>query len=295
MLIDCREAVGVCKITNMKICLLTAHPEVHASRRLREEILRLQLPLTVLNPLQLSFTSTDAEKFDLTLNRFSAVDDKDGFIQSLTQSSQWGRQVNSADVRLKFWDKTRQKVWLMQNGLPALAFWSHRGELDDKRWRQFSEHHQGAGWVLKVNRGQKGIGVHFIDSEAELLGWFETLWRLGDQDFVVEPKLQLDREYRLTILAQKPWALLERKGFKGNFHQGGQAQELKVNEVSRLLRELVERMCLIPADYLSIDILEARESLYISDLNTAPGFEQLETITGRNFAANLLEVILPKA
>lgn len=287
--------MGVCKITNMKICLLTAHPDVHASRRIRDEFLRLKLPLIVQNPLQFSFTSTDAEKFDLTLNRFSAVDDKDGFIHSLMQSPLWGRQVNSAEVRLKFWDKTRQKVWLLQNGYPALPFWSHRGELDEKRWGQFSEHHQGAGWVLKVNRGQKGIGVHFIDTEAEILGWFETLRRLGDQDFLVEPRLKLEREYRLTILAQKPWALLERKGVKGNFHQGGQAQELKVNEVSKPLRELVERMCLIPADYLSIDILEARDSLYISDLNTAPGFEQLEAITGRNFAANLLEVILPKA
>ncbi len=279
----------------MKLCLLTAHPEVHATRRIKEECELLKLPLQVINPLQYSFTSQSEEKFDVTLNRFSAVDDRDGFIRTLMLAKFWGKQVNSSDIRLQFWDKSRQKIWLMQNGFSTLPFWSHRGELDLKRWEHFALSRPQDGWVLKVNRGQKGIGVHFIDTESELMSWFETLRRMGDQDFLVEPRLRIEREFRLTTLHHKPWALLERSGEKGNFHQGGLARELKMGEAPQPLVDLIERFCEIPAHYLSVDILQSQNTLYISDLNTSPGFEQLEATTGRNFAANLLEVIRLKA
>jgi glutathione synthase/RimK-type ligase-like ATP-grasp enzyme len=210
----------------------------------------------------------------------------------------WGQQVNAWEIRQTLWDKTRQSLWMAQQRWPLLPFFTHRGSLtaEDPACRAFHDQHLTAdGWVLKMNRGQRGVGVHFLQTEAELLSWCETLWRMGDQDFLIQPRVAQGPEYRLTLLGQKVWAVLERSSDKAvaNFAQGGEARELPLADWSPELRSLIDRITAHPvAHVLSLDVLVSAQGLVISDINTVPGFEQLEAVTGRNFARDLLGVVL---
>lgn len=279
----------------MRICLLTQHPETFSSRRLLEEAKRLGA-VTVLDPLRVRIARpAHVESFDLTLNRVAAVE-ADSFLATLLQLPQWGRQSNAWETRQQLWDKTRQALWLEARGLPFVPFFAHRGPLtpQDPDWRAFAEAHASErGWVLKVNRGLRGIGVHFIADTRELFAWLETFYRLGDQDFLVQPRLAPGPEFRLTLLGTEVWALLERTGSAGpaNFAQGGSARELASPPAE--LRALVERLSALRlADLACLDILVGPQGPLVSDVNLVPGFEQLEAVTGRNLGRAYLGQLL---
>jgi hypothetical protein len=280
-----------------KFALLTLHPSGHAARRLVEEASALKLELSVLNPMNVAVTwpSTSSVNFEKTLNRVSSVEGSE-FLFTSMRLPHWGRQYNAWSLREALWDKSRQALWLSEQGIASLPFFSFRGAMsaDNKSWRAFAAAHQtNNGWVLKMNRGQRGVGVHFLKTEAELMGWLETLWRMGDQDFIVQSHWQASAEYRVTVLAGKLWAVLKREGEgKANFAQGGEAQEIKLSEGPRELSKLVEQLAALNADYLSIDILQGPRGLVVNDVNTTPGFEQLEAVTGRNFAQDLWKTLV---
>jgi hypothetical protein len=284
----------------MKTSVLTQHPRNHATGRLIAEGCALGLNVEVVAPYECRVhwpLTEETKRFDLTLNRLSSIEDE-SFVKTLMNWPVWGRQVNAWEIRQKLWDKTRQALWMAEHDWPCLPFFTHRGPLtpNDPYWRAFAKRYAAPfGWVLKMNRGQRGVGVHFMKTENELFSWLETLWRMGDQDFFVQPCVPPGIEYRVTTLGQKVWAVLERKSVHGvaNFAQGGEARELTLSEWPAELKSLVELITAHPvADVLSLDILISPAGPVISDINTVPGLEQLEAVTGRNFAHDLWKSLL---
>lgn len=280
----------------MKVALLTQHPGNHACQRLLAELPTLQV--IVPETCRIQWPLLDATpRFDLTFNRIASVA-SESFTTTLMNWPVWGRQVNTWEIRQTLWDKTRQSLWMAQESWPALPFFTHRGQLErtDAGWRAFHDQHKTSeGWVLKMNRGQRGVGVHFLKTESELLAWLETLWRMGDQDFFVQPRVPQGPEYRITLLGQKVWAVLERSSHeaRANYAQGGEARELPHQEWPAELRPLIERITARPvADVLSLDVLLSAQGPVISDINSVPGFQQLESVTGRNFAGDLIRGLL---
>lgn len=279
----------------MRICLLSQYPGTFSNLRLCEEAQK-RGELVRTDPLSVRIAYPGgAEAFDLTLNRIASVED-DSFLWTLMELPSWGRQSNPWEVRKRLWDKTRQALWLASLGLPFVPFFAHRRALleTDLRWQQFARDHATAhGWVLKVNRGMRGIGVHFLAHTTELFQWLETLYRLGDQDFLIQPRLAPGPEYRVTFVGAKPWAVLEREAMAGpaNFAQGGKARELK--ELPQELKGLVDQLSGHSiAELVSLDILMGSSGPVISDVNLVPGFEQLEAVTGRNLARDYLAHLL---
>jgi hypothetical protein len=275
----------------MRICLLTQSPETYSNQSLLKAAQK-HGNIEILNPLQqrISWPSTQSS-FDKTLNRVSSVE-ADNFIWTLFQEQRWGQQYNAWKIRQELWDKSRQALWMSKYGLPAIPFFMHRRALSesDPEWQHFSAKHKTAhGWVLKMNRGMRGVGVHFFSDTRDLFHWLETLHRLNDQDFIIQPRIATGPEYRITLLGQEPWALLERSGGSGiaNFAQGGAATEL--TSYPEDLKPLIDKLTAKPiADLLSIDILLSSEGAVISDINTVPGFEQLDQVTRRSLASDLL-------
>ncbi len=276
----------------MKIALLTTRPETASNLRLREAARRLG-EVRVVNPWEQKLCLTQERAcFDLTLNRVSAVEN-DPFIFSLMASQRWGRQSNPWEVRQRLWDKSRQALWLHQQGIRALPFFAFRGQLTaaDEAWRSFYQRNdRGQGWVLKVNRGMRGVGVHFLKTEGEVLAWCETFYRLGDQDLILQPRLKGGTEWRATFVGGKLWALLERRGADGespaNAAQGGLARELK--SAPGDLAPLLEQLTPLAPEFCSIDILADAAGPVVSDVNLVAGFEQLDAITGRELAREYL-------
>lgn len=280
----------------MRVCLLTQHPHLFTQQRLVSELREFKIEADVIRPENNCWVlPNSAIPYDLTFNRLSSVE-SGPFETALSSLPRWGTQVNSWDLRLKLWDKARQIIWLNEYDLEAPPSMMIKGPIDQNHlaWKEFvSEHSTGHGWVMKFNRGQKGIGVNFIESEKALFDWVNTLFRMGDQDFLIQPKLSQDQEYRLTLLGGKPWCLLKRYGEKGNFAQGATAEEVTPGNYPKGIQGLIDRLSdLGDTSYLAIDIIMVNHRPYILDVNTMPGVEQLETVSGRNFIKDLIRLSL---
>ena len=210
----------------MKLCLLTHHPHIYTHRRLTDECAKVGLGLSVPSIKQSCWVWPNSQTpFDLTFNRLSAVE-SGAFERALSILPLWGRQVNPWELRQQLWDKAHQAVWLGKLGLSSPPSFMHQGPLSSvhAEWESFAQDHRSKlGWVMKFNRGQKGHGVNFVADDQALFSWLETVYRMGDQDFLVQPRLAVLSEYRLTFLDGKLWALLQREGEKANHAQGGKA------------------------------------------------------------------------
>lgn len=280
----------------MKICLLSLNATHFATRRLVEEAKVKGLKIDLINPkeLRLSWPSPRLDQFDLTINRISSVDMNE-FMASVCELPLWGRQVNRWSLRQRIIDKSRQSFWLAENHLPSIPFFTHRGAIDqeDPSWIHFKNQlpQSSNGWVLKMNRGQRGVGVHFFKLESELFHWLETLYRMGDQDFIIQPWLKVMSEYRVTILNKSVWAILIRSssdGARANFAQNGEALECldPPKDLSRIIDTL---LAIKEVEALALDVLQTAEGFFISDVNAVFGFEQLEAVTKRNYAADFID------
>lgn len=272
----------------MRACLLAHHPNNFAGKRLQEE---LRGKCEVIRPqdMRWSWPSINNKTFDVTFNRLSTVE-SGAFERAIGALPSWGKQVNPWDLRLALWDKAHQAMWLGQRGVAAVPSFMVQGELlkDDPSWRAFVQQHGQQEWVLKFNRGQRGVGVHFVKDETELLAWLETLRRMGDQDFLVQPRLHEGFEGRLVLLDGQPWAWLERTGERANFAQGGSAREILWKDAPTAVKKVAEQLS-IPGTALAIDLWVA-DQVHVMDVNTVPGFEQLEAVTGRNFVKEFVNM-----
>ncbi len=276
----------------MKSALLSQHPANHATRRLIEEAQLMNLSLAVINPQDCVLCLTQTKhSFDFTLNRISAVEMNE-FYSSLLHQKSWGKQVNSLELKLLWRDKVHQLTWLSQNGFKVIDLFAFRGppQKFSEQLQKFFANNPSDKWMLKMNRGQRGVGVHRINSKAELESWLETLWRIGDQDFIIQPQLALINEWRLSLIGDEFVCVLKRAHSQGkaNAHPGQAVEWVKAPP--RKLLDLIESFKkAVVFDYLALDVLEDDSGLYINDLNTTMGFEQLEKITGYNIARLILD------
>ncbi len=249
----------------------------------------MALSLEVIDPQTLILSPVPRNVFDLTLNRISVVEMNE-FYSALLHQNCWGRQVNSLELKLQWRDKAHQLLWLSKNGFRIIPFLCLRGKPDrfQGELQAFLSHHQE--WVLKMNRGQRGVGVHTLNSTAELEGWLETLWRMGDQDFLIQPRLKVRHEWRVNLIGTDFMCVLKRASRQGKANAHPEQEVAWVKDPPQELRELVEGFKRAAKfDYLALDILEDAEGLFINDLNTTMGFEQLEKITGYNIARLILD------
>lgn len=280
----------------MRVSLLTHHPQQFTQQRFVTEARALGFELSVLRPTDICWQwPNKLSKFDVTFNRLSVVDST-AFELSLGGLPTWGVQVNPWELRLKLWDKSRQVLWLAEQGLAPAPTFMHKGHItsEDPQWRAFAqEHDDSKGWVLKFNRGQRGVGVNFLADEAALFGWLETLSRMGDQDFIIQPRLDNTQEYRITLLNGRPWALLKRDGGRANFAQGGTAEEVPLKDWPKEIQQIIDVLGRVGAGtYLAIDVLLTAKGARILDVNSCPGVEQLELVTKRNFTRDLMRASL---
>lgn len=142
--------------------------------------------------------------------------------------------------------------------------------------------------VVKTLRGNQGRGVYFTNKK-----WWEKFLTecilKNDYNYIVGPKL-FGKEFRIFLIKGKRPIILQRIGRgKANFHQGGGAKLVETSEFNDLIT-LIDKS--IDYTYLAIDFIITSQDPVIIDINGVPGIEQLEAISKRNIAFELLESII---
>ena len=184
-----------------------------------------------------------------------------------------------------FRSKERQYEFFNQHSLPCLP-WVSFERYQSEFASSFPE------LLVKPDRGQGGWGIEVHD-RFSLEEWREQRKLAGDTQWVIQPFIKSPRELRIFFIGEEVFCL-ERLPVSGqvraNYRQDGEAKVVKLDtKLEVLVLDLIAKS---KAVYGAIDLLLIEEEVYILELNTVPGIEQLEKVTGLNIMQKLVAKFL---
>lgn len=203
----------------------------------------------------------------------------------MAQSLPQERIINPIPALRRFRSKSVQYLWFEELDFPVLHWLPVKGTdliTVEKFFRLYPE------VVVKPLIGQGGWGV-------EALKWstFRSWWKKKqgkDENYLIQPFIKGARELRYFFIKDSLSITLERKvrsGVAANFRAQGSASVTELPaEFQVTINRLIEKS---GAYYGAIDLLIDDGELIILELNTVPGIEQLEQVSGLNIIQHLLK------
>ena len=259
-----------------KICVVAKNKDTYFIKRLIEEV---RDGVVIFNPwMDIEFPSAN-----LYLSRCTGVYNSDLDLMFLKTISK-NKLVNSFEVLKLFRSKINQYEWFDKEDIPSLPWLPIKGSdllTIEKFFRLYPE------LVVKPFIGQGGWGVQKL-TWPEFKSWKKK--KSSDENYLLQPLVKDGKEFRYFFIKGKSPIILERKaksGIAANFRSQGDAQ------ISTLPGQMMDKIQILvessAAHYGAIDLFIKGEQLYILELNTVPGIEQLEKISGINIIRELLE------
>ncbi len=254
-----------------KLCIIAKNKETYFVKRLTEEVGEV----AVFDP----WSDYLLPEASLYLVRTTGVYKSD---LDLMMIKTLPKVVNSYKSLQLFRTKKSQYLWFEENNIPCLPFVSLK-DADPLVPEKFTVLYPEV--VVKPDIGQGGWGIEVLKRET-LRAWMKK----HDQDYLLQPYIKGAQEFRYFFLKGLDPIVLERKaktGISANFKQSGLAGLSKIpQEHESQIQRLID---LSGAHYGAIDLFIHDGELLILELNTVPGIEQLEQVSGLNVAQNLLK------
>lgn len=292
------------------VSLICSQPNTHSVQRFLVEGKKLKLSMNLIDIKNCLISDNFTPVTDVVLHRSTALNFDDLDIALLRQFELKGAfAYNSAKALLLTRNKERQIIELKNLGHTPPPSLFLRGKVDQAhlenalhleldRWQKKKYANIPDQFVLKTVRGNKGIGVNLINGRESLLSILETFWAMGDQRFILQPFLNHKLEYRLFYQKGKSPIIVEKKshnGFKANAQRSTtKLLNEKPNELKKTLVKIAEDIAdKFDLTYAGFDFwqLESGE-IIIGEVNPMPGFENIEELTNKNIARELLELFV---
>jgi RimK family alpha-L-glutamate ligase len=289
----------------MDFLLFTENSELHSATRLQEEALKLGLKVKTINPyessLLLPFKPRKLEIPTLIFHRTSGIKFDDFELAFSIDYEQKGAKIyNSIKSLSTLRDKLMQTVFLADNGVQTIPTMSFRGKPNNSTLAEIHDlfntlpnsEFNSDQYILKTTRGNHGIGVNLINGIQSINSILETFWALGDQRFLIQPFLEGGEEYRVLIAADKVLGAISRSPTKDEFRQNaGRAnakylpeKDIPKDVEAQAMKAFEASGCL----YAGIDVLKWKDHVFILEINLVPGFKQMEELSGKNQAFEIL-------
>ncbi len=282
-----------------KIIVASESPHLYTTKRLLAEAQTLGYQNSWLNPYKYFLTNTEvlldlSNHEDIYFHRTTGIRYDDFDLMVSKYFSQSGFKISNPLLGIEnFRDKDKQAFFFSANQITNIPSIMFRGPLTEEQWQKVLELSSVQKYILKMSRGNQGIGVNLINGAQSLKSLLETFLALKDQKFLIQPYLEHTREWRYFIIKNEIHAIIERSishdDFRGNSKRSS-GQWIKKSPAD--LIESVQKVARLSGlDYCGIDILEHNHQMYFIELNSIPGFEQIEELTKINIARELITKI----
>jgi ribosomal protein S6--L-glutamate ligase len=152
----------------------------------------------------------------------------------------------------------------------------------------------GAPLVVKLLEGTQGRGVVLAETNKaaeSVINAFKSLKaNILVQEFIKEAQGQ---DIRCFVVDGKVVGSMQRRAapgeFRANLHLGGSAQAVKITaEERKIAINAAKAMGLIVA---GVDLIRSKEGPKVLEINSSPGLEGIEDITGKDIACLMIEAI----
>lgn len=284
------------KINGRSIIVASESPDLYSTKRLLIEAEKLKLQNSWLNPYQFlistnSVSSGKEEHTNLYFHRTTGIryDDFDLVVSQHHRDSGY-KITNPLQALLSFRSKDKQALFFTQNKLPAIETVSYRGELNEIYWDIISKLSPHQKFIIKMVRGNQGIGVNLVNGLQSLKSFLETFNAMKDQKFIIQPFIEHKKEWRVFILNNEILGIIEREisilDFRGNSKRSSGKSIKKIP--AEIQNEVLRGVSLSGLDYCGVDIIDDGNNFYFLEFNPVPGFEQIEELSGINVARELI-------
>jgi ribosomal protein S6--L-glutamate ligase len=150
----------------------------------------------------------------------------------------------------------------------------------------------GLPCIVKLLQGTQGVGVLIANSMSEVEGMLDTLWTLG-QEILLQELIEESRgkDVRALVVGDRAVAAMRRTAregeFRSNLHRGGEGEALELPPA--YAEVAVKAVRVIGLEVAGVDMLESKDGPKIMEVNSSPGFEGLERVTGVDIASLYVE------
>lgn len=286
----------------MRICLLARNPNLYSHKRLVDaaesrghevqivNTLRVYMNI-VSNRPEIRYQGETLPDYDAVIPRIGASVTFYG-TAVLRQFEMTGvYPLNESVAITRSRDKLRTLQLLSRRGvgLPVTAFAHGTRQTDD-----VIKMVGGPPVVIKLLEGTQGVGVVLADTHQSAKSMIEAFGGLKAnilvQEFIKEAG---SNDIRLVVVGGKVVASMKRSGaegdFRSNIHRGGKASAVRITPEERAVAVRVARI--MGLNVCGVDLLRSNHGPVVMEVNSSPGLEGVEKVTGRDVAGAIIQFL----
>ena len=286
----------------MKICILSRNPNLYSTRRLREatearghealivDHLKCTMNITSHRP-SVHYKGEELRGIEAVIPRIGASTTFYGtaVVRQFEMIDAFCLNESVAISRSR--DKLRSFQLLAKKGigLPITGFAHSPTETDD-----LIQMVGGVPLVVKLLESTQGKGVVLAETTNAARSLIEAFRGL-DAYFLVQEYIHEAKgcDLRCFVIGDKVVAAMMRQGkegeFRSNLHRGGTGHNVKITPEER---STAVRACQIMGlNVAGVDILRSNHGPVVLEVNSSPGLEGIEKVTGIDVADRIVEFI----
>ena len=286
----------------MKIAILSRNRRLYSTRRLVEacqqrghdvrvvDVLRCYMNIVPHHP-EIHYRGQKLEGFDAVIPRIGASVTFYGAAVVRQFEMQGVYSLNESVAITRSRDKLRAHQLLARKGIgmPVTGFAHAPDDTDD-----LVNLVGGAPVVVKLTEGTQGRGIVLCETDKAASSVIEAFRDLDAyflvQEFVEEAK---GADIRCFVIGGRVVAAMLRQAkpgeFRSNLHRGGSAVKVKITPEER--STAVRAAKIMGLSVAGVDILRSRNGPVVMEVNSSPGLEGIESVSGVDIASRIVEYI----
>lgn len=285
--------------STMRLAVLSRNQNLYSVRRLLQEASREGVQLDTINPLECQMVVDGARSrlvvgshklpwYDAVFPRIGASITQYG-LAVVKQFEMLGMfTVNSSLAIAESRDKFRALQLLNQAKIRVPSTVLTRSQ---RSLRSTARAVGGMPVIVKLLQGTQGVGVMLLHTPASFQSVVETLWDFGQDVFVQEfLKDGGGSDYRALVVGNRVVAAMQRTAtrgeFRSNIHRGGEGTLIRLSRAYQ--NAAVQAAQVFGLEVAGVDLMKSRLGPAVVEVNSSPGFQGIEKVTGLNIAGEII-------
>jgi ribosomal protein S6--L-glutamate ligase len=286
----------------MKIAILSQDSSLYSTRKLRKageqrgheiqiiDYLRCHISITSQNQTVI-YEGNDLEEFDAIIPRIGASKTFYGTVIVRQFELMGVFTLNESQGIARSRDKLYALQGLAKEGirLPKTGFTTSIKDIDS-----LIKLVGGAPLIIKLLAGTQGMGVILADSYQSAKSIIEAFQGLNIDVLVQEFIHEADgSDLRCLVIGDKVVAAMKRLSnpgeFRANLHRGGKAENVKLTAEERNMA--IKSAKVMGLKVAGVDLIRSHKGPLVLEVNSSPGLEGIETITGIDVSDKIIEFL----
>ena len=173
-------------------------------------------------------------------------------------------------------------------GIPRTIFSRETDEIDDILDRI------DLPVIIKLASGTQGNGVVLADTRKVAKSVIQAFY-VNDTSFLIQEfiKESAGTDIRAFVVGNQVVASMQRQSldddFRSNIHQGGTGTHIKLTDEEKKTALRAAKAMGLPI--CGVDLMRSSRGPMVLEVNSSPGLEGIESVTGRNVAGKIIEYI----